>query len=208
MEYGFERPGDFEIRPGQKITFYYPAPVPELSRDYTLINAFDDDELTICVRTVPSGRFTPHLARASVGDRFEISKPHGYFAFQPSSRKPVFVATGTGIAPFVAFVRSGVRDFLLLHGVQSRKDLYYLDILAEAARIHVACLSADTPADTIDSPSVATEFPGRVTGYLRERLPDGAYDFYLCGRGEMVEEAVHIVDDRFPGSLVFSEPFF
>jgi ferredoxin-NADP reductase len=48
----------------------------------------------------------------------------------------------------------------------------------------------------------------RVTDFLEQKLSPGSYDFYLCGRGEMVRDATHIIDRRFPGARVFSELFF
>jgi ferredoxin-NADP reductase len=48
---------------------------------------------------------------------------------------------------------------------------------------------------------------GRVTGYLEGHLPLGAYDFYLCGRGEMIREVILLADQKFPDSLVYTEPF-
>jgi len=50
-------------------------------------------------------------------------------------------------------------------------------------------------------------FAGRVTGYLGGHLPSGAYDFYLCGKGEMIRDVIHLVDQKFPDSLVYTEPF-
>ena len=45
--------------------------------------------------------------------------PHGYFTFRDFRLKPVFVATGTGIAPFVSMVRAGAKGFIVLHGVST-----------------------------------------------------------------------------------------
>ena len=44
-------------------------------------------------------------------------------------------------------------------------------------------------------------------GYLEAHLPSGAYDFYLCGKGEMIRDLIHLVDQKFPDSLVYTEPF-
>jgi ferredoxin-NADP reductase len=47
-----------------------------------------------------------------------------------------------------------------------------------------------------------------VTHYLQNKLPAGQYDFYLCGRGEMVRDAVAVIDRRFEAGRVFAETFF
>ena len=51
-------------------------------------------------------------------------------------------------------------------------------------------------------------FPGRVTAWSHDHLPTGCYDFYLCGSRHMVRDMTALVDERFPGSRVFTEIFF
>jgi benzoate/toluate 1,2-dioxygenase reductase subunit len=101
-------------------------------------------------------------------------------------------------------VRSGVRDFLLLHGVRTPEDLAYEDLFRSAAGEVVPCLTGQGSGQ---SPRPGT-FPGRVTAYLEANLPRRAYDFYLCGREEMIRDATLLVDEAFPGSRVYSEIFF
>ena len=54
----------------------------------------------------------------------------------------------------------------------------------------------------------SVHFHGRVTDYLRDKLPVTAYDFYLCGRREMIRDVTLLVDERFPGSHIYTEPFY
>lgn len=199
VEVRLTRPSGFDYLPGQKISFFHDS----VQRDYTLLGPPDEPELALCVRHIPQGRFSPLLAMAEPGDRFHVSRPFGFFTFKASDRTPVFVATGTGVAPFVAFVRAGVRGFHLLHGVRSRQDLYYEAELANAAERYIPCLS-EFSAD--DPPTDA--FTGRVDRCLTERLPDGAYDFYLCGRNDMIREVMLLIDERWDGAYVFTESFF
>jgi benzoate/toluate 1,2-dioxygenase reductase subunit len=151
---------------------------------------------------VEGGALSPVLAEADLGTSFFFTGPYGYFVWLPSKRPAVFVATGTGVAPFISMARSGVRGFILIHGVRRVKELYERPLLQEAASMYVACLS-------LPSPGVGTDiFEGRVTHYLGKRLTPGAYDFYLSGRKDMIREATLIVDKRFPGSSVYAEPFY
>jgi ferredoxin-NADP reductase len=200
FEFTLSRPDGFSFRAGQCIRFEQPA----AERDYSLVNGPAAAELQVCVRIVQDGHFTPRLPSAAIHSRFDISGPHGYFIFQPSERPAVFVASGTGIAPFVAMARSGVRGFTLLHGAREAAGLYYQAELRAAAAGYVACLSgaaasAAAPADA---------FTGRVTAYLGAHLAPGAYDFYLCGRSEMIRDVTLLVDRRFAASRVRSEIFF
>jgi ferredoxin-NADP reductase len=43
---------------------------------------------------------------------------------------------------------------------------------------------------------------------FRAELPDGSYDFYLCGGGNMVREVMGWVDARFPQARIFTERFY
>jgi benzoate/toluate 1,2-dioxygenase reductase component len=200
FEVRFERPVGFEFVAGQKIALVS-GPI---ARDYTLINAPQDRELAICVRHVPQGKMTPILAKAPIGQVFDMTPAFGFFIFQPSQKPAVFVASGTGIAPFVAFVRAGVREGCLLHGVHHFDELYYRDLLAPAVDAYIACLSR---SGKLGGGGVQ-RFSGRVTSYLSRELPSADYDFYLCGGGAMVRDVLGIVDERFPTSRVFSEIFY
>jgi len=197
FEIKFRKPPAYIIRPGQRIGIYYQS----MERDYTPVSAPGDPEITFYIRLVESGKFSPALSTAEIGTRFDISGPGGYFTFKPSRRSPVFVATGTGIAPFCSMVRSGITGFTLLHGVDSPQDLYYQSKLESVADLYIPCISSE------DSSS-GEYFRGRVTDYLKSHLPAAEYDFYLCGRREMIREVTWLVDERFPGSLLYSELFY
>jgi ferredoxin-NADP reductase len=150
---------------------------------------------------VDSGEFSTLLSSADIGSRFNISEPEGYFTFKPSSREPVFVATGTGIAPFRSMVGSGITGFTLTHGVDSPRELYYQSELESAAAQYAPCISREFQSET-------PYFRGWVTEWLKSHLPPKAYDFYLCGRREMIRDVTWLVDERFPGSLIYSELFY
>ena len=98
-------------------------------------------------------------------------------------------------------IRSGVTGFTLLHGVDSPEDLYYQPQLEAVADLYVPCISREYP-------SYSEHFRGRVTDYLQKQLPPAVYDFYLCGRREMIRDVTWLVDERFPGSLLYSELFY
>ena len=143
---------------------------------------------------------SPALKELPLGSQLTLSGPHGYFTYRSTGQPVVFVATGTGTAPYCAMARSGVHGFTLLHGVRKTADLYYTEVFRQTAKLYVPCLTSQGtgPANT---------YPGRVTRYLKEQLAPGRYDFYLCGHQRMISDATLIIDDRFPGSLVYTEAF-
>ncbi len=196
LEVGFERPEMFTFIPGQKIHISTEG----ISREYTLVNSPDASELTICVRYFENGRFSSILADSRIGTVFSLSSATGYFTYQTHKRKAVFVATGTGIAPFLAFIRAGITDFLLLHGVRKQCDLLYREEFAKASGVYMPCISVEKNNGMF--------WNGRVTEYLVESLVPGEYDFYLCGNRDMIREAFRIADRKFPGSRIFAETFY
>jgi ferredoxin-NADP reductase len=200
FEIELTRPPGFQFTAGQTIRFMR----GDIERYYSLISATGDPTLALCVRYVEGGHFTPTLATADIGTLFNLTGPHGYFTFTASTRPAVFVATGTGIAPFVSMVRSGVKDFTLLHGVNSAEDLYYAHLFQKTSNNYVPCITDSTDQEK----ALPGKFQGRVSDYIRTILPRAEYDFYLCGRDEMVRDVTHLIDDCFPGSRLFSEVFF
>jgi ferredoxin-NADP reductase len=200
FEIELTRPPAFEFKAGQTIRIVHES----MERYYSLVSTPDDPTLVLCVYDVPQGRFSPVLAMAEIGAAFRITGPHGYFTFNPSQRSPVFVATGTGIAPFVSMARSGVTDFIILHEVESASDLYFQDLFRKIASSYTPCLLAPSKADL----STPGTYRGNAAGYIEENLPPASYDFYLCGERDMTREVTLLADEHFPGSYIFKEVFF
>ena len=197
FELTLERPAGFDFQPGQRVRLWSGSN----EREYSIAAAPGDPDVVLCIRRVGSGGGSAWLSTAGIGTELRGSGPHGYFTFKPSPRPAIFVATGTGVAPFVSMARAGTKGFTLLHGVKRAEDLFYRDLLSASAHRYMACLSEEASAD----PAV---FAGRVTRHLKRQVPPGACDFYLCGRSEMIRDVTWLVDDRFPGSRVYSEIFF
>ncbi len=197
FEITLTKPECFEYISGQWIRLIHHA----VERDYSLVSAPTDPNLALCIRNIEDGILSSGLSSAPVGSRFDFSGPHGYFTFRPSPRPAVFVATGTGLAPFVSIARSGVTGFIFLHGVNAAENLYYASVFKSAAKQYVPCIS--------ETDKLSGEyFQGRVTDYLRKDLAPGRYDFYLCGRREMIRDVTFLVDEKFPESLIFTEIFY
>jgi len=192
-----ERPPDFHFQAGQRIRLLTGGK----TRDYSLIPGDSHDQLTLLIRSVADGVVSPHLSRCPLGTTLDFTGPSGHFIHRPSSRSAIWIATGAGIAPFVAMCRAGIQGFVLLHGVRHADELYFRGLMEPAALRYVPCLTGGPSSQ----PSHA--FPGRVTDYLRNQFPRGEYDFYLAGRREMIAEIMDIVDHRFSSSRVYSEIF-
>jgi benzoate/toluate 1,2-dioxygenase reductase subunit len=196
FEIDLAKPPSFRFLPGQRICLSH----EDGERDYSLISAPADELLTLCIRYVKEGRVSPFLATVPVGTSLLFTGPRGYFTYKPSPRPAIFVATGTGIAPFVSMSRSGLRGFTLLHGAHSAGEFYYAAFFRSVSGRYVPCITQASEGEGI--------FRGRVTDYVNSMMPRKAYDFYLCGRAEMIRDVTLLVDAHFPGSLVYTETFY
>ena len=195
LELVLSKPKGFLFAPGQSIRIVEPG----AERDYSIASGPLDPCLVILVRLVERGVLTPILASAPLERTFLIEGPRGYFTCAPTTLPLVFAATGTGAAPFLSMARAGLSGFTMLHGVRQVGDMLYPGELRAAAALFVPCVSRGPAGDS---------FSGRVTEWVKQRLAPRRYDFYLCGRQEMIGDMTVLVDDRFPGSRVHTEIFF
>ncbi len=200
FEVEISRPRHFLFKAGHTIQLVYQGE----KRHYSLASAPDDPTLLLCVNFIEKGYFSPLLASADMGLKLGFTGPHGYFTFSPSPRPPVFIATDTGIAPFVSMARSGTRGFTLLHGARHAGELYYRDLLRRSARNYHPIVWEPPDGDAVSSGL----FHGKMADLLAQHLKPGRYDFYLCGWQKMIKDVTQLIDERFPGSHVYTEVFF
>jgi ferredoxin--NADP+ reductase len=192
-------PRVFEFQPGQVIKLGT-APLGE-TRLYSIASGNRQKEVEILYSVKPGGYLTPALARLRPGDHIFYSDPFGSFHLQDG---PAFwVATGTGIAPFVSRLRSGkVEGVRLVYGNRSQDRLFFhRDILPILQGRYFPCTSRE------QSPGM---FHGRVTGFLRD-FPglDTHIPCFLCGSAEMVVDVRDLLIERgVPYGRIFAEIFF
>lgn len=193
------RPQGFEFLVGQYVTLG----VRGEEREYTLIASPDAQELRFLIKRVVGGALSTVLANIAPKDVLEMGYAKGYLTFRPTDRPVYFVATGVGIAPFIAMAADGVRGFHLLHGARNEDGLFYRQEMSAAACQYIPCLSGkDWPSVTL--PGL---FFGYVTDYLQANLQGGPFDFYLCGSMAMIRDVTHHLDRHHPDTRIYSEAY-
>jgi ferredoxin/flavodoxin---NADP+ reductase len=156
------------------------------SREYSIFSGETDGELTLLIKIVDEGYFTPKLSSLKIGEHMVISKPHGSFSYQTQGKgRHWFIATGTGYAPMNSMIRSNKDvDFKLVHGVRTQKEaLSSVQIDIDKCEI---CVSRE------DGKSKYR----RVTEYIRIQEFLGDEVFYLCGNGSMVYDCKNLLRDK------------
>jgi ferredoxin--NADP+ reductase/benzoate/toluate 1,2-dioxygenase reductase subunit len=172
------------------------------AREYSLYSAEQDDHFEVLIKEVNDGIVSKQLRRLKPGDAVNFENPVGYFIIKDEhihSRKLLFIASGTGIAPFHSFVRTypGM-DYKVLHGVRSLEEAY--DRRDFDRERHILCTPKDRRGD----------FQGRVTDYLRKNpVQDKNTICYLCGNCEMIHEAYDILlEQGIPSENLNAEVYY
>jgi ferredoxin-NADP reductase len=193
----FEVPGQprFGFVAGQWLSFKANKPDgEEITRAYSIASPpADNTRFALCLNRVQDGFMSNFLCDMREGEEIRCQGPFGDFILRPPLRDTIFIATGTGIAPFRSMLHWLLADparhldkqFWLLFGNRTEKDIYYhqefLTLAARHANFHyMPTLSRAGP-----------EWQGR-RGYVQEHLPgivQGRENMhaYVCGLDEMIK---------------------
>jgi len=191
--------GNIQFRAGQHIIVGLTGEINQ--REYSVYSGEKDDYLEILVREVLNGSVSAQLKHCNPGQLLQINGPFGSFGLEPFnmfSRKLVFIASGTGIAPFHSFVRSypGIK-YNLIHGVRYNNETYERDDYDPGR--YILCTSKENNGG----------HKGRVTGFLPGYPVNQDMLFYMCGNNNMIYEAYHILRDKgVPDEKIFTEVYF
>ncbi|MEE4257707.1 MAG: FAD-dependent oxidoreductase [Bacteroidales bacterium] len=174
----------------------------EKPRLYSIASGNQDDMIRLLYNIKPGGEISPGLAELKRGDTLFVSAPFG--SFYGTSAPAVFIASGTGIAPFASMLRSGLhQDKMLIHGGRTLDSFYFREEMESVLGNdnYVRCCSQEKGEGV---------YEGRLTAYLREQedLPAGR-KYYLCGLAEMVVESRDILIEKgIPFENIVAEIYF
>ncbi len=187
-----------------------------LLRAYSIASANWEEQLEFFSIKVPNGPLTSRLQHIRAGDEILLSrKPTGTLLISDLSpgRNLYLLATGTGLAPFLAIVKDPETyerfdKVVLTHGVRHVKDLAYADYIRRELPNH-EFLGEQIARQLAYYPAVSREdfaHHGRLTTLLESGdmardlgLPpiDPANDrFMICGSPSMLADFRRILDAR------------
>lgn len=209
-----ERGSDFsDFLPGQYTTIALPGAAPRpahfpaekevpkadklIKRAYSIGSSPDEKNfIELCIAILPEGLLTSRLALLKQGDPVFLSpKVVGHFTLEPVSadRNLIFVATGTGIAPFMSMLRTkstwtAGRKITILHGVRYKADLCYRNELLELAQNNPnfkyhAVVSRDQAEAGIEKGYVQSLFENGVVSCQADRD-----NIFICGNPAMIDD--------------------
>jgi ferredoxin-NADP reductase len=166
----------------------------EITRAYSIASPpAADSRFALCLNRVQDGFMSNFLCDMKEGEEIACQGPFGDFILRPPLRDTIFIATGTGIAPFRSILhwlladpaRHQEKQLWLLFGNRAEKDIYYHDeflgLAAKHANFHyLPTLSRGSP-----------DWQG-LRGYVQEHvggLVQGRSDLhaYICGLDKMIK---------------------
>ncbi len=189
---------EFQFDPGQTVKISLDQELPP--RIYSICSGPEEDRLSVLYNIKEEGKLTPLLARLTRGDFIKLSEPGGTFI--GTEEPALWIATGTGIAPFYSMLRAGLGfNKTLLHGVRYATQFYFdSDWEAElGARYHRFC-SGERPEGMTHGH--VNQFFDQPHGPLPKKV-------YICGQASMcVEIRDLLIAEGVPFGNILTEIYF
>ena len=184
--------------PGQYVNIQVPG--TDQARSFSFSSGPGADEASFLIRNTTHGVLTTYLRdRAKPGDKISFNGPLGSFYLRKIERPVLFLAGGTGLAPFLSMLHKIEQDggsehpIHLIFGVTNDADLVKVDELeGYAARMPNVTVATVVAAEASSHPN-----KGYVTHHMKpEHLNDGFVDIYLCGPPPMVDAVRKYLGDQ------------
>ncbi len=191
--------GGMDFKPGQHINLALKG--SEKHREYSIYSSPNSSSLEVLIKEVDDGMVSQQLKNVKPGDELSVEGPYGFFmtdAMPQQGEKFLFIASGTGIAPFHSYILTYPEaDYRLIHGIRNINEAYERDHYEEDR--YFACTSRGNRGD----------FNGRITDYLLTGLEEKADKVYLCGNSSMIYDAMDILRAQgYRHDQLFTEVYF
>jgi ferredoxin-NADP reductase len=186
-------------------------------RSYSICSSpIDTKNLSIVAAVTHDGIGANYLRSLDLRDQVEMIGPSGRFVLpQQLENDLFFVATGTGIAPFMPMLEqlnlmSSNFTIKLLFGVRDENELFFMEELkALATRFPnfecFVCFSQNIP-DKFEGNEKVLAKKGRVTEYIDYQTEGSQY--FLCGNRFMIEEVMNkLTSNGVDSTRVYHEKF-
>ena len=190
--------GKLGFLPGQYANLQVPG--TEFHRAYSFSSMPKDGKVSFLIRNVPNGQMSGYLTqRAQPGDVMTLAGPLGSFYLREVVRPLLFIAGGTGLAPFTAML-----DKLVAEGGTSQPVHLFYGVNTDSDVVEIERLEAykaALPTFTYTVVVVAEDSKYPCKGYITQHIEpahlfDGEVDIYLCGPPPMVEAVAHNLRER------------
>lgn len=200
----------FAYRPGQHLILKAELGGEEVRRTYSICSAAQDQELRICVKQQPEGRFSTFANRLlEPGRKIEVMPPAGRFTLplEPDAeaeRLYVAFCAGSGITPIFSILKTALAAeprsrFVLVYGSRNTASIIFREELEDLkdrflTRLSIYHVLSREPQD-IDLLNGRID-AAKVRAFLRSVTPPAAVDgWFLCGPAPMIGEAAQALEE-------------
>jgi ferredoxin-NADP reductase len=189
----------FDFIPGQVVAIALsPTEEPRL---YSIASGSKSGHIRVLFDINPDGFLTPQLAALTPGDLVFMSQPFGRFL---GTQEPAWwIATGTGVAPFISMAESGLgKNKKLIHGARTPNEFWFSEFFSTVLNDNYIRFATRETGHGIQS--------GRLTQWLKTQnnLPNNI-KYYLCGNANMVVDVRDIlVSKGIPYDNIIAEIYF
>lgn len=186
LELQVEGEGRPQFLPGQYVNLDVPG--TGATRSYSFTNAPGENRLGFLIKKLPAGLMSNWLAHAKPGDRLTATGPLGSFYLRDTDRPLLFLAGGTGLAPFLSMLevlsdKPSRQPIHLVYGVTRDEDLVLVDMLES----YVDRLPDFAFTTVVADAGSSHPRKGWVTDHMPTGLLSSETDIYLCGPPPMVD---------------------
>ncbi len=173
----------FKFKPGQVVAIALDK--SHEPRLYSIASSNTANEMRILFDIKQEGFLTPKLAKLKAGDSIMVTEPFGEFI--PSNSEEWWIATGTGIAPFISMIESGIKPpKKLIYGARYLDQFLFQDLMLNKIGNNYMRFCTQEKADNI--------FNERLSAWIEKQdtLPK-QIKYYLCGNPEMVVDVRDLI---------------
>jgi len=196
---------NINFNPGQ--FFSIGIPNEPINREYSVTSGKNDNYLDFLIREIKDGTLSTKLKKLKKNDEIKILGPYGEFYLKEydMSKNYFFIASGTGLAPFLSLIKSNPElNYYLFHGVRNYCDLF----LEYSLKNYKGFVSREYDNRKINKIEI---FKGRITENLDKIKNYFSKNslYFLCGNNEMVNEMYNNLTKMcIKDEQIFSEIFF
>jgi len=179
-------------------------------RAYSVVED-NGDGCTIMVSFSGKGVGARFFKKIQCGDIVNVYGPFDDFKYRYNTGRPkIFIATGTGVSPFVRMVHEAIKEdlpVLLVLGVPEESDIPYREYFEFLGREHkvfdfLATLSNPGSGWNGAVGYVTSQFNSEDYGFLR------LSDIYICGVPPMITGIVDVLRNaNVPAGSIFIQKF-
>ncbi len=184
--------------PGQYVSIGVADGAGLAQRPYSVVSLdASRRRVELFIRRIPGGSLSGRLWALPVGARVRVGPARGLFTLDPRDERRLFVATGTGLAPFLAMLQAslatadGIRT-TLIHGASHADELTHADRIggwfaAGLALDYRPTISRPAEPRNADWAGLTGRAETQLESLLAAgELAIGATRAYLCGNPLMI----------------------